>query len=234
MRPSLSPPEARASLRLLRAPLASLALVAAVVGSNASCRTFAGWGSFNEAACPGENFSLTDAFIGTFDYAELREGHQDGKFKVVIKSGELCKGAKNKQTCEAQVAEAKATQGWSNGSGGRMEGFMYLVATKDDGVTVVDQRSTTTGQALSPIDTPAKAAAVASVTYGIAPDCKNSVRKVGSAYEVHLKSESCFGPREEIVRVFTAGNMELVKEERGSASCVGALESRPAKTGRGS
>jgi hypothetical protein len=214
--------------------MASLALGAAVLGSGASCRTFAGWGSFNEAACPGEVFSLTDAFMGTFDYAELRQGHRDGSFRVELKSGEMCKGAKNKQTCEAQVAEAKATEGWSNGSGGRMEGFMYLVATKDDRVTVVDQRSTTTGQALSPIDTPAKAAAVASVTYGIMPDCKNSVRKVGSAYEVHLKSESCFGPREEIVRVFTAGNMELVKEERGSASCVGALESRPAKTGRSS
>ncbi len=224
----------RLAHRTFRAAFSSLALGAVVLAASASCRTFAGWGSFNEAACPGEVFSLTDAFMGTFDYAELREGHRDGRSKVVLKSGEMCKGAKNKQACEAEVAAATATEGWSNGSGGRMEGFMYLVATKDDRVTVVDQRGTTTGQALSPIDTPAKAAAVASVTYGIMPDCKNSVRKVGSAYEVHLKSESCFGPREEIVRVFAAGNMELVKEERGSASCVGALDGRAAKTGRGS
>ncbi len=213
---------------------AAAAAAVAVLGSSASCRTFAGWGSFNEAACPGEQFSLTDAFLGSFDYAELRQAEQSGQFRVMAKSGEPCKNAKNKPACEAQLAEAKAADGWSNGSHGRMSGFMYLVATKDDQVTVVDQHATTSGQALSPIDTPAKAAAVAAVTYGITPDCKNSVRRVGSAYEVHLKSDSCFGPSEEIVRVFAAGNMELVKEEHGSASCVGAMESRPAKTGRGS
>ena len=106
-----------------------------------------------------------------------------------------------------------------------MPGHRYIVASRGDDVFLVDQSSKTVGQALAPIDSPAKAALVASIATGIAASCKSSVRRAGGAHEVYLKTDSCFGPVQELVRVEPDGKTRSLKRVTKPSSCVGATSS---------
>lgn len=201
--------------------LGATAVVTLVLGV-AGCRP--GAGAFSERACSAESFSLVDGLLPTFEFAELREtGGPKGPARTLGAAGEKCKSAKDKSSCEVHVTEASATSGFSNGSHGRLSGYRFLVATRGDEVVVIDGRTKTVGAALAPIDTPAKAAAAAYGSRDIVPKCGGSVRRAGKAFEVHLTSDSCFGPVDEIVSVANDGTVSVVTSERGSATCVGAL-----------
>lgn len=208
-------------IRVRRALACALVLVPCGVLS-AACGTPFGWGSFSEGGCSGETFSLVGAFVPTYDYAELRSTHGSGVAPTVEGSaGVKCRGAKDVRACEARLAEVRSDKGFSNGSHGRMPGHRTIVATRGDEIVVVDQSTRTAGQALAPIDSPAKAALVASIATGIAPSCKHAVRRVGAAFEVHLKSDSCFGPVEELFRVEASGEARSLKRVTKPSSCVG-------------
>ena len=184
-----------------------------------SCR---GGGGFPERACSAETFSLVDAMRPAFAYAELRESTGEKSVpRVVGASGEKCKGAKDMASCTTHLEEATTTAGFANGSHGRMPGFRYLVVTRDDEVIVIDGHARTVGAALAPIDTPEKAAAAAASARNITPSCGGSVRRIGGGFEVHLASDSCFGPVDEVVRVGNDGAVNVVTSERKPATCVG-------------
>lgn len=172
---------------------------------------------FDLPACEG-GFSLTKAMLPGFDYAELRDTSQPGQ--VLDATGEKCSRAADKGACEQKLAAASSTKGWSNGSNGRMPGHHYVVATRDDEVVVIDG-SAKLGAVLAPIDTPARAAAVAAIERGISPACKGSVRKVTDGFEVHLESDSCFGPADEVIRVSTDGRTTVISADHKPATCVG-------------
>ena len=213
--------------RLVR-PFVHLGVAGLVVLVASACATPLGWGSFSESGCPGETFSLVAAFVPAYDYAELRMTQGQGEaFTVETTAGAKCRGAKDVKACEARLGDLRSTKGFSNGSHGRMPGHRYIVATRGDEVVVVDGTTKTVGQALAPIDSPAKAALVASVATGIAPACKSSVRRVGSAYEVFLNSDSCFGPVKELMRVEPDGRTRSVERVTKPSSCVGEAPHRP-------
>lgn len=190
---------------------------------------------FSEAACTGETFSLAEAMVPTFEYAELRESQggfagagagAGGRTSVLATAGEKCKSAKDKPACVTRFTEAKAESGFANLSHGRMPGHRYLVVTRGDEVLVVDEHTKTVGAALAPIDSATKAAATASISRNLVPKCRSSVRRAGTSFEVHLTSDSCFGPVDEIVRVTPDGSVEVVKSERKPATCVGTSKLR--------
>ncbi len=185
--------------------------------------------SFDQRACTGTTFTLTGALLPTFDYAELRETDNE---KPLEMSGERCRGAKDKGDCERKVASRSSKEGWRNGSDGRRPGHHYLVATRGDDVFLIDNVMIKLPLALAPIDSPAKAAAIAFVERGIAPSCEGSVRAVEQGFEVHLKTDSCRGPTDEILRVSTEGALEVVKSDVKPPTCVGARETKqPAASG---
>lgn len=209
--------------RCLRRCLPALS-IAALVGT-AACKTPLTWGAFSEDACNGDSFSLPVAFTPAFDYAELRrtDGAVPGaKSTIASSAGDKCKGAKEREACLARVTEARSDDGFSNGSYGRMPGHMYLVATRGDEVVVVNTAASA-GKALAPIDAPAKAAALAALVTALTPACKGSVRRASGGYEVHLKSTSCRGPREVLLRVEADGTSRVLKEESKPGTCVGRV-----------
>jgi hypothetical protein len=196
-----------------------LVLFAAVTVSGAACWRALRTGSFSERACPGDSFSLAAAFLPGFDYAELRDSSSGNKALEV--SGTKCGGAKNREGCEAALAAATSTKGWSNGSHGRRPGRLYVVATRGDEVLVVDGAALGVATALAPIDSAVKAAALASTERGIAVSCERSVRKAGAGFEVHLVTDSCFGPADEVIGVAPDGKLTVISEEHGPRTCMG-------------
>jgi hypothetical protein len=215
----------------LRRALPALCL-AGLVALGGACKTPLTWGTFSEDACGGAAFSLPEAFNAGFDYAEVRltQGPQpDAKYTVESSAGEKCKGAKARDACVARVAEAQSSEGFSNGSHGRMPGHRYVVATRGDEVVIVTDPASA-GKALAPIDRPAKAAAVVAIATTVSPACKASVRRAGGGYEVYVNSTSCFGPREILMRVEADGASRVLRQESKPATCVGRAgvdEARP-------
>lgn len=195
-------------------------LVAGVVVSGATCwRMTRG---FDLNPCDGqERLTLVQAMLTNFDYAEIRSTQGSTPLDA---AGKKCATASNVAACEQAVADATSTTGWSNGSHGRMPGFVYLVVTRGDEVKVVNNDPLTVQQVLAPIDTAMKAAVVASVARGLSPSCDRSVRKTETSFEVHLETESCFGPRDEVIAVDAAGATTVLSESHGPATCVGSVE----------
>jgi hypothetical protein len=138
---------------------------------------------------------------------------------TVLQSSGKCGG----ERCEAALAAASSDTGWSNGSNGRMPGHNYIVAMKGDKAFVVDGRTLRIGAALAPIDSPAKAAAVASIDRSLGFDCEKTARKVEGGYEVHVSTDSCFGPRDEVIKVATNGDTEVISADSSPGTCVGQL-----------
>ncbi|MFO0598122.1 MAG: hypothetical protein U0228_22660 [Myxococcaceae bacterium] len=202
----------------LLAPVA-VVLVAAVAVSGATCWRMAA-GSFDLAACDGEYFTTAEALVPPFDYVEIRDTTRG---EPATTKGEKCAAASDKTKCAAAIDAATSTEGWSNGSNGRMPGYTYAVLNRGDEVIVVDQRTRTMASVLTPIDSPRKAALVASLTRNLNPSCKKSVRAATGGWEVHLATDSCFGPREETVLVRTTGEVEIVSEWHGEQTCIGAV-----------
>lgn len=210
---------ARASLRRC---LPALCLPGAVALAAACNKAPLTWGTFPEDACGGATFSLAEAFTSGFDYAEVRrtQGQPDAGHTVEASAGEKCKGAKAHDACVARVAEAESSEGFSNGSHGRMPGHRYVVATRGDDVVIVTSPASA-GKALAPIDAPAKAAAVVAIATTTSPTCKASVRRASAGYEVYVKSTSCFDPHEVLMRVEADGSSRVLRQEAKPATCVG-------------
>lgn len=187
-------------------------LLAGVVVSGASC-----WRSlrFTESACNGGAFSLTGTFLPAYDFAELRQTDWESKITVLQSSG-TCQGS-----CKTALDAATSSQGWSNGSNGRMPGHHYIVAMKGDKAFIIDNSALTIGAALAPIDSPAKAAAVASISRNLGFDCQRAARKVEGGYEVHVSTDSCFGPRDEVIKVAVNGETEVISADSSPGTCVG-------------
>jgi hypothetical protein len=194
-------------------------LSAGVTLSGAACWRTLRSGSFPERACEGERFSLTAAFVPGFDYAELRD--TSSGTRALAASGTQCGRAKDREACEAALAAATSKEGWTNGSNGRMPGRHYVVATRGDEVLVVNGAALGLAAALAPIDSPVKAAAVASTARGIGVSCERSVRKAGAGFEVHLVTDSCFGPADEVIAVAPDGKLTVISEEHGPQTCMG-------------
>jgi hypothetical protein len=202
-----------------------LVLSAGVAVSGAACWRTLRNGTFTESACTAGSFSLTAAFVPPYDYAELRESDGAGNFRLLESAGARCAKASTPEACEAAFKSASSKTGWSNASGGRMPGHRYVVATRGDEVKVIEGDL---GRALAPIDSAVKSAAVASIQRGIGVSCEKSVRKVeGGGFEVHLETSSCFGPRDEVIRVAPDGVTTVVSAEQGPQTCVGENVSAP-------
>lgn len=170
--------------------------------------------------CEGARLSAVTALAASFDSVELR--YSDGP-RGDERAGEPCKTAKDKAACVAAVEKATASSGWNNGSHGRSPGYRYAVVTRGDEVLVITP-DTLLG-ALGAIDTPVKAGLIAGLQRGVFPRCEGSVRTVNGRYEVHLVSDSCFGSVDDVVLIDAKGALEVVSSSRGSARCVGALQS---------
>jgi hypothetical protein len=189
-----------------------LALIAAV--ALAGCKSNP---TFDLPACSGA-FRVTTAFVPLYDSAELRETNGE---KPLETAGKRCAKATDVAACEQKVAAKTSKHGWSNGSHGREPGHHYIVATRGDEVLLIDNELIRVERALAPIDTPGKAATVAFVQRALAPACTSSVRKVEDGFEVFLKTESCLGAGEEIIRVNTNGTTSVIKSEFKPGTCVG-------------
>jgi hypothetical protein len=175
---------------------------------------------FTENACSGDTFKLTAVFLPAWDFAELRQSNGDATQRSLESSGTACARATAREACEAALAAATSKEGWSNGSHGRMPGHHYIVATRGDEVVVIDGAARL-GTALAPIDSPAKAAVLAFVERGIGFSCERSVRTVEGGFEVHLVSDSCLGPADEVIGVSTVGVTTVLSSDYGRATCVG-------------
>ncbi len=198
-----------------------------IVASSEGCKRFSSSGSFPEKACKGPAFSLSEAVVPRLDYAELREisgfansDEKDGPL-VLQRAGEPCKSARDKASCTARLMSARATRGFSNQRNGRMPGFRYLVVTRGDDVTVVDEADKKLASVLGTVDDPYQAAAVASLERGLVPACERSVRTEDDSFVVHLATDSCFGPVDEVVRIAHDGRVTVLSRETKPASCVG-------------
>lgn len=198
-----------------------------MTGVGAACWRTLRNGVFTERACAGPSFSITGAFVPTYDYAELRDTSGDSTSRVLESSGTRCGKATVPEACESAVAAATAKTGWSNGSHGRMPGHNYLVVTRGDEVLVIDESTRKVGRALAPIDSPVKAAVVAFIERGIGVSCERSVRTVEGGFEVHLVTESCLGPADEVIGVAVDGNTTVLSSEHGQSTCVGQVEQVP-------
>ena len=198
-----------------------LLLVGGVTLSGAACWRALRAGSFPERACAGERFSLTGAFVPGFDYAELRDTRSGPR--ALESSGTKCGQAKDREGCEAALAAASSKEGWSNGTNGRMPSRHYVVAVRGDEVVVVNAADEGLGAALAPIDSPVKAAAIASIARGIGVSCERSVRTTGAGFEVHLVTDSCFGPADEVIGVARDGQLTVISQEHGPRTCMGQL-----------
>ena len=197
-------------------------LLAGVVVSGASCWRTMRNASFTESACTAEGkFSLTGTFLPTYDFAELRQTGWEPKVQVLQASGKCAD-----ESCEAALKAASSNEGWSNGSNGRMPGHNYIVAMKGDKAFIVDGTSLTIGAALAPSDSPAKAAAVASIDRSLGFDCQKAAKKVEGGYEVHVSTDRCFGPRDEVIKVTAEGRTEVISSDSSPGTCVGAAESQ--------
>lgn len=51
--------------------------------------------------------------------------------------------------------------------------------------------------------------------------CRGAARAVEGGYEVHLVTDSCFGPADEVIRVNSDGSVKVVSSEHGPSTCVG-------------
>jgi hypothetical protein len=211
-------------------------LSAGVAISGVACWQTLRNGRFTDSPCQGGGFSATVAFLPQYDSVELRETSGDQSFRVLQAAGTACARASDKPGCEAKVAAASSQRGWSNGSHGRMPGHTYFVATKGDEVVVIDGDKLALGTALAPIDSVAKAALLASMERNIGVSCEPSVRAAGGGYEVHLVSDSCFGPADEVIHVNADGSLDVISAERGKQTCVGSrslLSPSPRERGEG-
>ena len=197
-----------------------------LVASSEGCKRFSSSGSFPEKVCKGPAFSLSEAVVPRLDYAELRESSGFAKTdekdapQVLQRAGEPCKTARDKASCAARLASAHATRGFSNQTSGRLPGFRYLVVTRGDEVTVVSGAQELAA-VLGTVDDPYQAAAVASLQSGLVPSCEGSVRVEGGSFVVHLATDSCFGPVDEVLRVDHDGRVTVVSNETKPATCVG-------------
>lgn len=195
-----------------------VALLGGVVVSGAACWKTLRNGTFTDSACgTGAGFTLTATFVPAYDFAELRETSGDSTFRVLESSGTRCVS----EACDAALSAASSQSGWSNGSNGRLPGHRYVVAMRGENAFVIDQDKLRLGAALAPIDTPQKAAAVASIDRNLGVRCEPSVRKVESGFEVHLSTSSCFGPRDEVIGVAVNGETKVISSESGPSTCVG-------------
>jgi hypothetical protein len=177
--------------------------------SGAACWRLMGAGSFDQhPMCEGPHFSLVHAMLPTFEYAELRD--TTGEERTIASAGAKCSSAKDVGACTQKLADATSTEGWNNGSNGRMPGHHYIVATRGDEVVVVTDKNLV--DVLKPIDTATKAALVAAVQRNIFPDCQKSIRQREGKFELHLVSTSCFGP---------SGALNVIESTQGPATCVG-------------
>lgn len=173
---------------------------------------------FELAACQGA-FSLPRALVPAFDYAELRDTEAPGK--VLEAAGEKCARASDRQACEERLAAKTSKAGWSNGSNGRRPGHHYLVATRGNDVFLIDGEMIKLEVALAPVDSPVKAAAIAATQRSITPACEGSVRQVEGGFEVHLTTDSCFGPADEVIKVSTDGSTTVISSDHKPPTCVG-------------
>lgn len=195
-------------------------LVAVVTLTGATCVKRMRLG-YDLGACNGPAFSYVEAMVPTWEYAELRD--TSGQTEVLGQAGTRCATASDKAKCEQLVADARTEHGFSNGSHGRRAGHRYVVATRGDTVAIVDGRALGFGEALRPIDSPVKAAAVVAAASNLTPDCQRSVRKTEAGFEVHVATDSCFGPRDEVYLVTPDGRLETLEAWHGERTCVGAL-----------
>ena len=95
---------------------------------------------------------------------------------------------------------------------------------RGENVQVVDDDVMRLGLALSPIDSPLKAAVVVSFERNLGVGCEPSVRKTGGGFEVHVSSDSCFGPRDEVIEIAENGTTTVISAESGKQTCVGAVQ----------
>jgi hypothetical protein len=203
--------------------LVSGLFLSGIVGTT-GCKRLSG--SFPETACKGAAFSLSEAVVPKLDYAELRDtssfaaGEEVDGYHVLQRAGEPCKTARDKAACKEHVRSARATRGFSNDSNGRLRGFRYLVVTRGDDVTIVSG-DRELAAALGTVEDRYEAAAIASIGSGLVPACEHSVRAEGSAFVVHLATDSCFGPEDLVVRVERDGRVTVVSRETKPGTCVG-------------
>lgn len=176
---------------------------------------------FDLPACDAKGeLSLVDALVPRWDYAALRSTEEEAPMR---EAGTKCASAKEQEACALAVKHAKpAGRGFPNGSGGRMPGRRFLVLTRGDELFVIDEEPKIP-LALGPIDTPHKAALVATWQYDTPIDrCEQSVRRSANGFEVHLSTDSCFGPRDYVVEVDAAGTTTTKAQSSGRQTCVGA------------
>ncbi len=164
--------------------------------------------------------SLVDAHVPRWDYASLRSTEEEAPLS---EAGTKCASAKEPEGCALAVKNAKPERsGFPNGSGGRRPGRHFFVLTRGDDVLVIDDEQKIPA-ALGPIDTPSKAALVAIWQNNTPIDrCEQSVRRSPKGFEVHLSTDSCFGPRDSIVEVDAEGHTTTKAQSSGRQTCVGA------------
>lgn len=168
-------------------------------------------------ACQMPN--LVQQLAARYDYVELR---QDFSRDPPLSAGTPCANAKDRETCLENASKATSTAGWTNGNGREAPRHLYVVATKGDEVFVIDDAKLTVVAALAPIDTPEKAVlAVLHSRNTPLHDCKRAARKVNGGFEVHLSTDSCFGPHEEVVFISTDGTLDVLEQWSGPQTCVG-------------
>lgn len=185
----------------------------------ASSCTRANAASYDLKICDDAYLSIVKGLARSFDYAEVRD---TAAAREVESAGEKCKTAKQRDACLKAVESTTATTGWNNGSHGRRPGANYAVVTRGDEVLVLTPDNI--AAALAPIDTPVKAALIATVQRGVGAKCEGAVRSVKGRYEVHLVSDSCFGTVDDVVLIDAKGALEVVSSSHGPARCVGQLE----------
>lgn len=175
--------------------------------------------SYELKICDEAYLSIVKGLAKSFDYAEVRN---TSSAREVESAGEKCKTAKQRDACLKAIESATATTGWNNGSHGRLPGYNYAVVTRGDEVIALTPDNL--AAALAPIDTPVKAALIATAQRGVGAKCEGAVRAVKGRYEVHLVSDSCFGSVDDVVLIDAKGALEVVSSSHGPARCVGQLE----------
>ena len=199
-----------------------VALAAGMLLNGESCRRVYRDGIFTDSPCTDGALLITSAFVPRYDFAELRD---TSNHSLVLQSaGKRCATATSVETCEAAVAAARSETGWHDGRGrwGGQRSHLYIVATRGDAVHVFD--GSDIGAALAPIDSPLKAALVASIDRGIGLGCERAVRQVDTGYEVQLTSGDCRDLREEVIRVAVNGYLMVISTEAGPGqACLGSL-----------
>lgn len=196
-----------------------LALVAPLSAALLASCSKADAASYDLKICDDAYLAIVKGLAKSFDYAEVRN---TSSAREVESAGEKCKTAKQHDVCLKAVESTTSSTGWNNGSHGRLPGYKYAVVTRGDEVIAVTPDNI--AAMLAPIDTPVKAALIATVQRGVGAKCEGAVRAVKGRYEVHLVSDSCFGSVDDVVLIGAKGALEVVSSSHGPARCVGQLE----------